>query len=425
MVFLLTLALGMIVVGLAAQRPQIISLAIPLLVYIGLALNNTPENPRWHIRRELSDSQVQVGDQITLTLTLVNEGEAVKELWIHDSLPPELHLIEGETTRLLSLLPEGTHTWEYQVKGGRGVYTFAPLQIWAGETFGLFRQGVTTDAQTEVTVMPAYTPIRSLPIRPARTIGFAGPIPSRQSGTGVDFFGVRPYQPGDPLRRINWRATARYMDLPISTEFEQERLADVGIILDMRRQSALALRGRSLLEYMVPAAAAVADRLLQDGHRVGLMLYGQGIDWVTPGYGKIQRERILLTLAKARPTQYFAFENLNYLPTRLFPARSQLIFISPLVSEDEEMIFLLRAHGYMVLLISPDPIAFEQDGIPPHPYLEDAVRLAHLERRLLLSQLEQGGITVINWPVQQELGELIHSVLGHSPPPRLLRGARL
>ena len=60
----------------------------------------------------------------------------------------------------------------------------------------------------------------------------------------MDFFGVREYQPGDSLHAVNWRVSARFSSHSgdgresqalFSNEYEQERVADVGIILDARR----------------------------------------------------------------------------------------------------------------------------------------------------------------------------------------------
>ena len=75
--------------------------------------------------------------------------------------------------------------------------------------------------------------IEKLKISPRRTRVYSGVIRSRESGAGVEFFGTRAYVPGDPLRHLNWKAGARW-DLLITNLFEQERVADVGIILDAR-----------------------------------------------------------------------------------------------------------------------------------------------------------------------------------------------
>jgi uncharacterized protein (DUF58 family) len=231
---------------------------------------------------------------------------------------------------------------------------------------------------------------------------------------------VRSYQPGDPLRRIHWRATSRHIDIPYTTEFEQERIADVGIILDTRPEQMEEGGDTTLFEHGVRAAAALADALLRDGHRVGLLQYGLG-SWVFPGYGRLQRERILRALAISKPTANRIFWTLAQFPTRFFPARSQLLFISSLQEEDETTLLRLCAFGYSVIVVSPDPIALRAEGLPQNGTLPMAVRLARLERLLLLKRLRQGGVIPINWPISENLDRVVATALLRTPPIRRIR----
>jgi uncharacterized protein (DUF58 family) len=227
----------------------------------------------------------------------------------------------------------------------------------------------------------------------------------------VEFFGVREYQPGDPLRWINGRASARHPRNLYINEFEQERVADVGLILDAREQSDVRTPEGTLFEYSVRATAGLAHTFLNTGNRVGLFIYGRSLDWTFPGYGKRQRERIMRALARARQGGGHVFERLEHLPTRLFPARSQLVLISPLLKEDGELLIKLRARGYRLLVISPDPIAFERKSLTNSPHITLATRLARLERELLLARLRQADIRVVDWPVEIPFPQAAHTAL--------------
>jgi uncharacterized protein (DUF58 family) len=227
----------------------------------------------------------------------------------------------------------------------------------------------------------------------------------------VEFFGVREYQPGDPLRWINSRASARQPDALFINEFEQERVADVGLILDARQQSDALSPAGSLFEHSIRATAALADVFLNTGNRVGLFIYGRSLDWTYPGYGKVQRLRILRALARAEQGGGHVFEKLEYLPTRLFPARSQLVLISPLLLADGDLLVKLRARGYRLLVVSPDPVAFESKGLAETEAVRLATRLARLERELLLATLRQADIRVVDWPVDTPFEYAAHAAL--------------
>ena len=109
------------------------------------------------------------------------------------------------------------------------------------------------------------------------------------------------------------------------------------------------------------------------------------------------------------------FDSLDYLPTRFFPARSQLVLVSPLCSDDLPMLVRLRARGYQLLVVSPDPVAFEVDSMRPGPEVALAARIARVERRLLLRKLREAGVQVVEWQVQRPIEEVVHASLGRAP----------
>ncbi|RME50476.1 MAG: DUF58 domain-containing protein, partial [Caldilineae bacterium] len=213
---------------------------------------------------------------------------------------------------------------------------------------------------------------------------------------------------------INQRASARFENTLFVNEFEQERAVDVGLILDVRAATNLCAGNQSLLEHTVQATATLADALLQHGNRVGLFLYGGSVDWTFPGYGKVQRERILRVLARARLERSQVFDKLQHLPTRLFPPHSQLVLISPLQPGDLEDLVSLRAHGYPLLVLAPDVVDFEQEVLGERPHLELAVRLARLERTHLFRQMARAGIQVFTWRVDEPFHQVAYHVLSRA-----------
>jgi uncharacterized protein (DUF58 family) len=251
-------------------------------------------------------------------------------------------------------------------------------------------------------------------IRPLRTRGTAGPVPARQGGAGIDFFGVREYQMGDPRRWINWRASARHPRALFTNEFEQERIADVGLILDARRRTDVVAGEDALFEYGIRATASLAERFLSDGNRVGLLVYGRALDWTFPGYGKVQRERILRALARAQTGDSQVFDKLDYLPTRFFPARSQLVLFSPRCMDDLRMLVRLRARGYQLLVIRPDPVSMELDVLGNMPGSDLAARIVRVERTLLQRKLQQAGIHVVDWRLDRPFDQVIHASLSRA-----------
>jgi uncharacterized protein (DUF58 family) len=261
-------------------------------------------------------------------------------------------------------------------------------------------------ASQAASVVPDTLRLPHVPLRPRLTKGVAGMIPARQGGPGVTFFGVREYRMGDAMRWINWRASARHRQAVFTNEFEQERAVDICLVLDARLESYLITESSAMFEQAVIAAASLAQLYLNEGDRVGLVSYGAYLSWTFPGYGKIQRERILNALAEARLGES-QVEHLSYLPARFLAPGSQIILISPLLKKDLEVLLQMRARGYALLIISPDAVAYESSLLPRISSVEFAQRVARLERVVLLRRLQQAGIRVLNWNIQQPFDQAI------------------
>jgi uncharacterized protein (DUF58 family) len=401
----------LLVAGLVALDGRLLALTLPLGIYMLAALLFGPQEPQLRVTRILSADRVSEDDPVTVSLSFTNAGSALEEVIIRDLLPSSLEPLVGEAQLIAALPRGGTLEMTYTLVAKRGRFDFGPIEVQANDRLGLFRRQALLSAPARLGVLPRTPKLRQVTIRPLRTRGYAGPVPARQGGSGIDFFGVREYQLGDPRRWINWRVSARHPRTLFTNEFEQERIADVGLILDARRRSDVCLPHDSLFEYAIRATASLADAFLADGNRVGLLVYGRFLDWTFPGYGKVQRERILQALACAETGESQVFDNLDYLPTRFFPAQSQLVLVSPLCRGDLPMLLRLRARGYQLLVIRPDPVAFEAGALPPQSAVDLARRIAGLERLLLLRQLQQAGIQVVDWQVDQPFDRVVHASL--------------
>jgi uncharacterized protein (DUF58 family) len=412
--FLLGLLIMLLVLaGLASLRGAFLAMALPPLIYLLYALWLSPEHIDLNIQRELAAERVAPGTPVKVSVTVSNRASRLEELALQDVISPELTVLDGSPSHFISLGKGDSFSFEYSVRGPRGGFAFERVHVEASDALGLVSLKKDIQVPGQLFVLPSISRIRQVPIRPRRTRVYAGAIPARVGGAGVEFFGLRNYEPGDPPRRINWRVSARHLEDLYSNEFQQERVADVGIVLDGRERSSLFAQGHSLFEYSVQAAGALADAFLGQGNRVGLLIYSQYLHWTLPGYGKLQRERVLHALAGAATGASQIFDGLQYLPTRVFPSESQIVLVSPLVEDDFSTLIQLRARGYQVLLVIPDPISFERaclmDGRTKYAPadIELATRIVRMERSLMLARLQRAGLQVVEWDVTQPFDHAI------------------
>lgn len=416
---LLALLIYALVFGaLGALEGGLLALAIPLVLLAGAALLFGPDRLDLTAERRVNAERIRDGMAVPVTLTVTNHGGRLEDVLIEETPPPGVEVVEGRTSLLTALGPGESAELAYTVRAGRGRFDFGPVHVTAQDAAGLLvrRAGLQPGGPSRLDILPEVLRVRRVDIRPRQTRIYAGTIPAGVGGPGVEFFGVRGYEPSDALRHVNWRASARHEGSLYTNEFQQERIADVGLILDARERTNARQNGESLFEHGVRATAALAESFLSHGNRVGLLLYGYLLDYTGPGYGKLQRERIVQALARAGTGDSQVFDNLRYLPTRFFPPRSQIVLVTPLTADDPDFLLYLRGRGYELLVISPDPVSFERRGLPDTPHVELAARIARLERAVLFRRLRRAGVRVVDWDVAQPFERVVAAQLARQPP---------
>lgn len=405
----------LLLAGMLTVQGEMLALALPLVTYLLIGYLQAPEKMKLEATRRLSAERVSPHTSVDVTVTVTNHGSSLEEVQLEDLVPEGLTVNSGFSRHVLMLGKGESYTFTYAASGPRGGYVFESLEVSVRDHNAVSSSVVRLKAQGRLFVLPLVTRIRPVAIRPRRTRVYAGSIPARAGGTGTEFFGVREYQPGDAPSSINWRASARYVDKLYANEFQQERVADVAIVLDGRLRANEFARRHSLFEYSVHAAGSLADALLTQGNRVGLLVYATYLAWTFPGYGKIQRERILHALANAKTGESQVFSDLEHIPTRLFPPESQIILISPLLDDDFPKLLHLRAQGYEVMVVSPNPIKFELSYLPANELVQLAGRVVRMERMLLLQKMGRAGIQVLDWDVAEPFDHFVRRRLGRTP----------
>lgn len=274
-----------------------------------------------------------------------------------------------------------------------------------------FAATVTAPA-AHVSVMPVVSPFAASEAIP-RSNAYAGSHRSRALGPGVDFAGVREFAPGDSMRRVNWRATARIRELAV-TETHTDRGADVVVVLDALYD--VGRRGESSLDAAVRAAAGIAEHYLRLGDSVGLFEYGGRQRMLAPDTGRAQLTRVRDWLLDTHGWVTHAVSDVRW--PRVFAARAPLtVVLTPLVDEaSATLLTQLRLRGTTVVAIDTMP-----PGALPAP--TDAVdmlarRLWVLERETLVGRLGDVGVPVVAWAGAEHIEGVLRDLARMASAPR-------
>ena len=356
----LYLGLAYLFIGLALffRQPTFTAFVIPIaLTFFYSTLVSRIRSPNLTITRRLNPLRSFGGESIKVTVEILNNLKVqINELSLEDQVPSSLRLESGSNSFNLSLNPLERTQHFYEISAPRrGRYALGPLKATTMDLMRFRQYSETISGQAVVMIFPQVEDLGKVDVTARRVGPWPGSIPSRSVGPGTEFFELRLYSPGDELRRINWKASARQARL-VTNEFESEHVTDVLVVLDCSETVLSSVFSFDAEEFEVNLAASLCSQLLLQGNRVGLLIYGAERTWVPPAFGKSQLLRILngLTIAKAGRAIIpidFAVETIV---NAVLPARSVIAFISPLMGDEIiEVIRNVAAAGYSAICVTP------------------------------------------------------------------------
>jgi uncharacterized protein (DUF58 family) len=411
------IVLGLLIAAMISRSGDVAWLMLPFVIYLGVGIYQTPARDRLNFRvfRKLDQTRNDGLASVSSIVTLQNDSIQTVCLWLGDMDREDINLTSGVTGKWVLLRAFESTRLDYTFSSSRGNFSWDSVTVRAGDPLNLFSTEMNLPAAGDIQVRPLIRKFKTIPLRPRSTLHSPGSIPARLGGTGTDFYGVREYHAGDSLRSLDWRMTARHPNKFFTKEFEQEEIAEIGLILDARQNTEMHVGRESLFEHDVNATASLAEMFLHQGHRVSLLVFGKRISIVFPGYGKTQLHRVMSCLSRAEVEfDEHISTHLDFLPIRMFPSRSTIIVLSPLASDDRTLYQRLRSNGYQVFLICPDPIDFAGQILAKDKLTGQAVRTARIERRLQLNGISQLQIPVIDWKVNQPLYPLVRNAMTRS-----------
>ena len=225
-----------------------------------------------------------------------------------------------------------------------------------------------------------------LPRQPVHSI-LAGRHASRLRGRGLNFEEIRRYLPGDDIRNMDWRVTAR-MRTPHVRVYTEERDRPVLLVVDQRQSMFFGSRRAMKSVVAAEAAALAAWRVLQAGDRVGALVFDdQDVAEIPPQRSEQQVLRVLETVVRKNQALRVDSEHvpnpamLNRVlerATRLAPHDFLICLIGDATGADAESvrhITLISAHNDALAIFIYDPL----EGALP-----DAGRLVMAEGELQL-----------------------------------------
>ena len=404
--------------ALALGRPGLLVLAAPFAVAAALALVRGPVG-RPRVRVQVADHWLHEGQSTRLGVDVESEDDLEQ---VTVALTPPAYVAtqpasgacavssqRGRATTRAELVVS-PRRWGERSTGSAAVAATSP---WSG-----YRWGPQRAPEATVVALPEVHPFRSG--ETPHPVGLIGQNRSRRRGDGSEFFAIRPFQPGDRVRRVNWRTTLRTGHLHAvgaSAQEDSSVLILVDAVTDVGASGGVD-GASSTLDVTVRAACALAHHHTRVGDRIGLRVLGRTGQVLGPGSGVRHERRFQELLAQVRPGWPEALST-RRLRLRI-GAGSVVVVLTPLLTpEVTTAIVALSRRGLDIVCV--DTLLDEtlpETARDPRSAGWLAWRLRMVERDIQRTEVARRGIPVVPWRGPGSLDEVLRRLARRSRLPR-------
>ncbi len=245
-----------------------------------------------------------------------------------------------------------------------GLFHLPPVQVRTSDPFRLIEEDLDVEASPlSFTVTPRREAPREPQGRPRYTTPRPGEYISSNAGTGSEFYSIREYQPSDPLRLVNWKATAQKRDLMVN-EYHDERVTQTVAIIDHRERTGFGAFVDAPIHEVARGAALTYEGSFQGGDSFTGLLLGDAPHLLQGDAGRAFTNRVMTALAEMEPSGACPIQLAVRESLHAIQQGAKVVVLSPLLYEDDKegiMTLLARECSVTVIVPSlPEPINEEQ-----------------------------------------------------------------
>ena len=403
-------------------------LSWPLLFYfvLGLSLGDAARGykPRQITVYRTVSGTLPVGVPCDVTLTLEGRTSAVQNVLVWDhhpatfecaAMPLSAKVREAASARMI-----------YQaLPTARGAHRFPAVELRIRSPIGLWWRKQIVECRTAVKVYPNFSLVtKYIHLGTDARNSYFGVRRLRRRGAGSEFQELRDYRAGDPIRQIDWRATARTRRL-ISREYQDEKDQRVVFLLDCgRRMRSAEPGGLSHFDESLNAILLLSYMALRQGDAVAIGTFGHDAEtsarWMGPIKGPGRTNEVLNVLYDLEPSTVMP-DYLTAVSDLILRHRKHalVVLVTNLRGEDAaDLLPALRVlrRRHLVVLVSLREPALEGLADVQVNELPDALRVAgaaqiKAERESVMRNLVNEGALAIDVVPGALCAELLNTYL--------------
>ena len=359
--------------------------------------------------------------QQQIELSLTNKSDMELKLTLRDTLPPLLEQLDhlppllleaGQTARLIyGVLPVT-----------RGHDVFGDVYVRVSSRLGLVQRQIKLTCTGDVRVYPRFVGVdkyelvarideREEALRKARTI----------RGRGSEFESLRPYLPGEDLRYVDWKISAKRGSL-ISRNYQVEKGQTLAVLIDAGRFMNERIDQYSRFEYALNATTMLAHVAQRRGDAMAVATFSNRIEsFMPPMKGPKLMAGVLESVYKVQPRKVESdYWNVMAQATSRLKKRSLIIMLTDVLDPAgssglfNNLIRATRKH-LVLCVVFVDPRIYQIADSTPETdheiWLKAAASDLAVQRRLALEKMKARGILVLETSPQSFSPELVRKYL--------------
>ncbi len=378
---------------------SLLLLALSLLDFFWLFARNA----RFSATR-ITASRLSLGDENKLSIKVQNGYPFRVRATLIDELPIQFQ--DRNWRHNLLIAPRASSEFTYTLcPKSRGQYDFGQVLAYVCSPLGLVQRRFKLGGETSLKVYPSFLNLRRYELMAVSENMMTGTRKLRRIGHSLEFEKIKAYVPGDDMRSINWKASARSASLMVNL-YTDTREQQVYCMIDKGRNMKMPFDGLSLLDHSINAALALMHVVLLRQDKAGLLTFSQKINDLIPAERRSNQQQLLLETLYRQETDFVEsdFEALSKHIRLKLGQRSLIVMFTnfeTLVSLERQLAYLRsigRQHLLCVVLFQNtllQEIHTSQPDTVEGIYIKTIADRFDFEKRQIVKELQRHGILAL------------------------------
>ncbi|MEO5777516.1 MAG: DUF58 domain-containing protein [Flavobacterium sp.] len=248
-----------------------------LLVFFGLDILILFSSTTGINAERITPEKLSNGDENSIIVTIKNFYTFPISVKVIDEIPVQFQVRNFEINRKIKNASQDE--FQYKLRPTeRGEYYFGNLNIYVSSPLRLISKRYKFNKDQMVPTYPSYIQLRKYDlIAFSNNLFQYGVKKIRRIGHTMEFEQIKEYVPGDDIRTLNWKATAKKNSLMVN-QFQDEKSQNIYMVIDKGRVMKMPFNGMSLLDYAINATLVLSNVILKKQDKAGMFSFSKKVE---------------------------------------------------------------------------------------------------------------------------------------------------